>query len=90
MQIRAKLMQAHYLFLGYTLADWRLRVFVQRIWNGPRLGSAKRWAVATDPSDLDDQLWQGPAPISIAAVSSTASRDCSGFSTAVRADASSP
>jgi hypothetical protein len=57
-QIRAKLLQANYLFLGYTLDDWRLRVFLQRIWKGPRLGRAKYWAVAKDPSDLDEQLWQ--------------------------------
>jgi hypothetical protein len=57
-QIRAKLLQANYLFLGYTLDDWRLRVFLQRIWKSPRLGGAKYWAVAKDPTDLDEQLWE--------------------------------
>jgi hypothetical protein len=55
-QIRAKLMQASYLFLGYTLADWRLRVFLQRIWGGP-LSRANYWAVAHAASDLDEKVW---------------------------------
>jgi hypothetical protein len=57
-QIRAKLQTSNYLFLGYTLDDWRLRVFLHRIWKGPKLGSAKYWAVAKDPTELDEQLWQ--------------------------------
>jgi SIR2-like domain len=55
-QIRAKLMQSSYLFLGYTLADWRLRVFLQRIWGGP-LSRANYWAVADAPSDLEEKVW---------------------------------
>jgi len=55
-QIRAKLMQSSYLFLGYTLADWRLRVFLQRIWGGP-LSRANYWAVADAPGDLEEKVW---------------------------------
>ena len=34
MQILAKLRQSSCLFLGYAMADWRLRVFLHWIWPG--------------------------------------------------------
>jgi TIR domain/SIR2-like domain len=57
-QILAKLKRANYLFLGYTIADWRLRVFLQRLWKGPRLGHAKYWAIEQEPDALERDLWQ--------------------------------
>lgn len=57
-QILAKLKKSDYLFLGYTIADWRLRVFLQRIWQGPKLGGAKYWAVEQEPDPLERDLWQ--------------------------------
>jgi hypothetical protein len=57
-QILAKLKRANYLFLGYTISDWRLRVFLQRIWKGPRLGRAKYWAIEHEPNLLQRDLWQ--------------------------------
>jgi hypothetical protein len=56
-QILAKLKRASYLFLGYTLADWRLRVFLQRIWRGQKLGRAKYWAVERAPDLVEKELW---------------------------------
>jgi hypothetical protein len=57
-QILAKLRRANYLFLGYRISDWRLRVFLQRIWKGPKLGRAKYWAVEHEPDALERDLWQ--------------------------------
>jgi hypothetical protein len=57
-QILAKLKRANYLFLGYTIADWRLRVFLQRVWKGPKLGRAKYWAIEHEPDVLERDLWQ--------------------------------
>jgi len=57
-QILAKLRQASCLFLGYTIADWRLRVFLHWIWQGERLGGATHWAVERDPDVLERQFWQ--------------------------------
>jgi hypothetical protein len=57
-QLLAKLRKANYLFLGYTIADWRLRVFLQRIWKGARLGRNKYWAVEEEPDELERDLWQ--------------------------------
>jgi SIR2-like domain/TIR domain len=57
-QILAKLRQASYLFLAYTMTDWRLRVFLQRIAQGQTLGRAKYWAIERDPDMLERELWQ--------------------------------
>lgn len=57
-QILAKLRQASCLFLGYRIADWRLRVFLHWIWKGERPGSATHWAVERDPDVLERQFWQ--------------------------------
>jgi hypothetical protein len=57
-QILAKLRQASCLFLGYSIADWRLRVFLHWIWRGESLGGATHWAVERDPDLLERQFWQ--------------------------------
>jgi hypothetical protein len=58
-QVLAKLRKANCLFLGYTIADWRLRVFLQRIWKGPKLvGRAKYWAVEHEPDALEKKFWK--------------------------------
>jgi hypothetical protein len=57
-QILAKLRRANHLFLAYPMADWRLRVFLQRISQGQRLKRAKYWAVERDPDRLELELWR--------------------------------
>jgi ribosomal protein L12E/L44/L45/RPP1/RPP2 len=57
-QILAKLRRANWLFLGYSITDWRLRVFLQRIFDGPEFGRAKYWAVASSPDPIERDLWQ--------------------------------
>jgi len=54
-QVLDKLKESHCLFLGYTVRDWNLRVFLKRIWEGT-LG-AKSWAVEPDPDVLEKDLW---------------------------------
>ena len=54
-QVLAKLNDSHCLFLGYTVRDWSLRVFLKRIWEG-RLGAGS-WAVEPDPDVLEKKLW---------------------------------
>ena len=54
-QVLDKLQDSHCLFLGYTVHDWNLRVFLKRIWEG-RI-EARSWAVEPDPDDLDKDLW---------------------------------
>lgn len=57
-QILAKLRQASCLFLGYKIADWRLRVFLHWIWQGERPSEATHWAVERDPDLLERRFWQ--------------------------------
>jgi hypothetical protein len=60
-QILAKLRSASCLFLGYTMADWRLRVFLRRVWPGERFGHATHWAVHPSPTAIERDLWQSTA-----------------------------
>jgi SIR2-like domain/TIR domain len=57
-QILAKLREASCLFLGYTIADWRLRVFLHWIWRGERLAGGTHWAIERNPDVLERQFWQ--------------------------------
>jgi len=57
-QILAKLRQASCLFLGYTIADWRLRVFLRWIWQDEQLGGATHWAVERNPDKLEREFWR--------------------------------
>ena len=52
-----KLKRTHYLFLGYGLRDWNLRVILRRIWNDSVL-DWKSWAVKRDSDAIDEQFWK--------------------------------
>jgi SIR2-like domain len=61
--IPAKLMavmnESHFLFLGYSLGDWNLRVILHRIWGQqPFEDKFTSWAIRKDPSRLEDRLWR--------------------------------
>ena len=56
-QILDKLTSSHCLFLGYSMRDWILRVFLKRIWSGERLES-KSWAIELDPDRLEKDFWK--------------------------------
>jgi hypothetical protein len=56
-QILEKLRDSHCLFLGYTVRDWNLRVFLKRIWDGGRIG-ARSWAVEPEPDALEREFWK--------------------------------
>ena len=55
-QILDKLGQSHCLFLGYTVREWNLRVFLKRIWGEP-LG-ARSWAVKAGSDVLEREFWK--------------------------------
>ena len=49
----------HFLFLGYGLNDWNLRVVLNRIEKDLRRPKGIRsWAVQEDPSPLEQRFWQ--------------------------------
>ena len=52
----AKLRRNHFLFLGYSLSDWNLRVILHRIWGEQKL-SWQSWAVQLDPDSLEQEFW---------------------------------
>lgn len=55
--LTAKLRRSNFLFLGYSLRDWNLRVILHRIWGEQKL-SYKSWSVLVDPQPLDEAFWR--------------------------------
>jgi DNA-binding SARP family transcriptional activator len=52
----ARLRRSHFLFLGYEMADWNLRLILSRIW-GDRPVAYRSWAVQRSPSALARAFW---------------------------------
>jgi hypothetical protein len=57
-QILAMLMRADHLFLGYRIADWRLRVFLRLVRKGPKVAGGGSWAIEREPDILERELWK--------------------------------
>ena len=55
--LAAKLRRSHFLFLGYEMADWNLRLVLNRIWGG-RPVAYRSWAVQQSPSPLAHAFWR--------------------------------
>jgi DNA-binding SARP family transcriptional activator len=53
----ARLRRSHFLFLGYPLEDWGLRVFLHRIWGQEKV-SYRSWAVEASPGSVEIELWR--------------------------------
>jgi DNA-binding SARP family transcriptional activator len=53
----AKLRRSHFLFLGYTMADWNLRLLLHRLWGDEPL-SYRSWAVQPEPMPLEREFWR--------------------------------
>ncbi|MDP9307169.1 MAG: SIR2 family protein [Actinomycetota bacterium] len=53
----AKLRRSHFLFLGYTMADWNLRLLLHRLWGDQPL-SYRSWAVQPEPMPLEREFWR--------------------------------
>jgi hypothetical protein len=56
-RLAAKLRKSHFLFLGYGLRDWNLRVILHRIWGEQRL-HYKSWAIQLNPPVIDQEFWR--------------------------------
>ena len=48
--------RCHFLFLGYSLADWNMRAFFRRIWKDKEL-TWNSWAVEIREKPLDQKFW---------------------------------
>jgi hypothetical protein len=60
--ISKRMAQTNFLFLGYSMRDWNMRVILSRIWGRRPLGR-RSWAVQLQPSDpakaeIEDKLWE--------------------------------
>jgi len=55
--LAAKLRRSHFLFLGYEMADWNLRLILNRVW-GERPVAYRSWAVQRSPSTLAQAFWR--------------------------------
>ena len=53
----ARLRRSHFLFLGYALEDWNLRVFLRRVWGRDRV-AYRSWAVDPKPGPLAHDFWR--------------------------------
>ena len=56
--------KTQFLFLGYGLRDWNLRVILRRIWGAQVLKDIS-WAVLDRIDDIDRQWWQRWGPMEI-------------------------
>jgi DNA-binding SARP family transcriptional activator len=55
--LAARLRRSHFMFLGYTMADWNLRVVLNRLWGDQPL-SYRSWAVQPEPKPLEREFWR--------------------------------
>jgi DNA-binding SARP family transcriptional activator len=55
--LAAKLRRSHFLFLGYTMEDWNLRVILHRLW-GEEPPAYRSWAVQPRPKPLEREFWR--------------------------------
>jgi DNA-binding SARP family transcriptional activator len=55
--LAAILRRSHFLFMGYTIRDWHLRLVLGRMW-GDNLVSYRSWAVHPAPGPAERELWR--------------------------------
>jgi DNA-binding SARP family transcriptional activator len=55
--LAARLRRSHFLFLGYPLQEWSLRIFLHRVWGREKV-AYRSWAVAPAVDGLQKELWR--------------------------------
>jgi DNA-binding SARP family transcriptional activator len=55
--LAARLRRSHFLFLGYGMRDWSLRLVLDRMWGGEP-PSYRSWAVVPEARPLERQFWR--------------------------------
>jgi DNA-binding SARP family transcriptional activator len=53
----SKLRRSHFLFLGYPLQAWHVRVLLHRLWGREKV-TYRSWAVAPSPDPLELEFWR--------------------------------
>jgi hypothetical protein len=54
--LNAHMQSAHFLFLGYSMRDWNVRVILRRIWGEQPL-DFRSWSIQRDPDTLEREFW---------------------------------
>jgi hypothetical protein len=55
--LMARMRTSHFVFLGYGMRDWNLRVILRSIWAGqPRRFTS--WAIQRAPDEIDQRFWE--------------------------------
>jgi hypothetical protein len=54
--VLTRMRKSHFLFLGYSLRDWNLRVILHRLW-GEEGGAYNSWAIQSAPERIDEKAW---------------------------------
>ena len=52
----ARMRTSHFLFLGYGMRDWNLRVILRHIWSEQTRHFAS-WAIQLAPGEIDRRFW---------------------------------
>jgi hypothetical protein len=55
--VAARLRRSHFLFLGYGLLDWTLRVFLHRLWSDGQ-AEYRSWAVQPFAGSVEREFWK--------------------------------
>jgi hypothetical protein len=55
--LAAHLRRSHFLFLGYGMRDWNLRVVLNRLWGGSTV-SYRSWAIAVSATPAEQAFWR--------------------------------
>ena len=55
--LAARLRRSHFLFIGYEMVDWNLRLVMHRVW-GDRPVAYRSWAVDPAPTPLESAFWR--------------------------------
>lgn len=54
--VTERLSESHFLFLGYSMSDWNLRVILRRIWGEQPLSFAS-WTIQRESEDVERKAW---------------------------------
>jgi DNA-binding SARP family transcriptional activator len=55
--LAAKLRRSHFLFLGYALREWHMRLLLNRMWGDEKVGY-RSWSVQPTASNLEVEFWR--------------------------------
>lgn len=56
-EVTSRLRNSHFLFLGYSMKDWNLRVILRQIWGEQGLDYGS-WAVQKEADEIERAIWE--------------------------------